>query len=238
MTTVIEPDPRSKHHRRTRPVTVDASGGTVIQRPVGYKRRVSDYASKVAIHERRARAYALRVGGFNQLQIGRYLHADPAVCTNKETPEGLPGGYGWKNYREGKPPLDGENLRIQVSKDLTNGLVAAAKWEALNREEYVQIEVASLNAAQAAIWPKVLRGDSLAVERFVKLSERRSKLLGLDAPTQTEVRGEVAVSVEGIQPAYNPEFAAQMFGALMEVGAVSEMPSLPVLDAVVVADGG
>lgn len=245
---VIEPDSRTKKPRpgRSRPVTVDASGTTAIRRPVGYKRRVNEVADRVTIRERRARAYTLRVGGFSNLDIGRYLHADPARCTNPDTPDGLPGGYGWQNYRDGKAPLDGEPLRISVSRDLTRGLESAAKWEALNREEYVQIEVASLNAAQAAIWPKVLRGDSVAVERYVKLSERRAKMLGLDAPTQTEVSGTVQVQVEGVQPNYNPEYAAAMFAALAEVGALDEVPPVPalpggtdVVDAEVVpADGG
>lgn len=245
-TVVVEPDSRSKGQRgRRRPVTVDASGRSVIRRPVGYKRRVAEVADKVTIRERRARAYQLRVGGFSNLDIGRYLHADPEVCTNKDTPDGLAGGYGWQNYRDGKPPLDGEALRISVSRDLTRGLESAAKWEALNREEYVQLEVASLNAAQAAIWPKVLRGDTIAVERYVKLSERRAKLLGLDAPTQTEVSGSVQVHVEGVQPNYNPEYATAMFAALAEVGALDEVPPVPqlpsgdIVDAEVVpADGG
>jgi hypothetical protein len=128
-----------------------------------------------------------------------------------------------------------------VSRDLTRGLEQSAKYEALNREEYVQLEVASLNAAQAAMWPKVLRGDTVAVERFVKLSERRAKLLGLDAPVQAEVAHEVNVHVEGVQPDYNPEYASQMFAALREVGAIKEMPALPslddVVDAEVVSDG-
>lgn len=240
---VIEPDVRSKGQRgRRRPVTVDASGHSVIRRPVGYKRRVAEVADKVTIRERRARAYQLRVGGFCNLDIGRYLHADPAINTNKDTPDGLPGGYGWQNYRDSKDPLDGEALRVAVSRDLTRGIESAAKWEALNREEYVQIEVASLNAAQAAMWPKVLRGDSIAVERFVKLSERRSKLLGLDAPTQTEVTGTVNLQVEGVQPNYNPEYAAAMFAALDEVGALPAMPTLPpgdIIDAeVVTVDDG
>jgi hypothetical protein len=241
---VVEPDVRNKGPRpgRMRPVTVDASGHTSIRRPVGYKRRVKEVADQVTIRERRARAYTLRVGGFSNLDIGLYLHADPALNTNKDTPDGLPGGYGWQNYRDGKPPLQGEALRISVSRDLTRGLESAAKYEALNREEYVQLEVAGLNAAQAAMWPKVLRGDTVAAERFVKLSERRAKLLGLDAPVQAEIAHEVNVHVEGVQPNYNPEYAAQMFAALQEVGAIAEPPALPVLDVVdaevVPADGG
>lgn len=241
---VIERDPRSNRVRdgRRRPVTVQASGDTVIRRPVGYRRRFGEVADAVLIHERRAKAYQLRTGGFTNLDIGKYLHADPEMCTSKEHPDGFPCGYGWQNYAQGRKPLDGDALRVAVSRDLTRGLEVSAKYEALNREEYVQLEVASLNAAQAAMWPKVLRGDTIAVERFVKLSERRCKLLGLDAPVQAEVSHDVHVQVEGVQPDYNPEYAAQMFAALREVGAIDEVPALPAMDVVdaelVEVDGG
>jgi hypothetical protein len=241
---VEEPDVRSKGGKgRRKHVTVDAQGGTVIRRPVGYTRRSAELASRVGQHERRARAYTLRVGGFSCLDIGYFLHADPALNTDPKSidPEtgekvGLHGGYGWQNYRDGKPALRDDALRVSVSRDLTKGIEAAAKYEALNREEYVQVEVASLNAAQAAMWPKVLRGDTVAVERFVKLSERRSKLLGLDAPVQVESKAEVSITVEGRQPDYNPQFAGVMFGALVELGALDAMPvidttAVPALEA-------
>ena len=244
---VVEPDsrnPNGPRKGRSKPVTVDAQGDVSIRRPVGYTRRSAELASRVGVHERRARAYQLRTGGFSCLSIGYHLHADPELntdpkCVDPETGEkiGLKGGYGWVNYRDGKPPLRDDALRVSVSRDLTCGVESAAKYEALNREGWVQFEVAGLNAAQAAMWPKVLRGDTIAIERYVRLSERRCKLLGLDAPVQSEIKAEVAVTVEGRQPDYNPEFAGVMFGALKELGAIDQLPvidttAVPALEAV------
>lgn len=56
------------------------------------------------------------------------------------------------------------------------------------------LESERLDAAQAAIWHKVMNGNLEAVRVFVRVSERRSKLWGLDAPTKTELSG----SVEGL----------------------------------------
>jgi len=57
-------------------------------------------------------------------------------------------------------------------------------------DELRQIEGARLDTAQSAIWDKVKGGDVLAIDRFVRISERRSKLFGLDAPTRTNIRLE------------------------------------------------
>jgi predicted DNA-binding protein (UPF0251 family) len=54
-----------------------------------------------------------------------------------------------------------------------------------------ELDLQRLDAALAAIWPKVRQGNTAAVDRLVRLLERRSRLLGLDAPT--EVRNEMIV---------------------------------------------
>jgi hypothetical protein len=54
-------------------------------------------------------------------------------------------------------------------------------------EELRRVECERLDAAQAAIWDKVVGGDLKAVETFLKLATRRARLLGLDAPTRTQV---------------------------------------------------
>lgn len=48
--------------------------------------------------------------------------------------------------------------------------------------EYRDRQNARLERSMLAIWPKVLKGDLQAVDRVIRLSERQSKLLGLDAP--------------------------------------------------------
>ncbi|PZT71527.1 hypothetical protein [Streptomyces sp. AC1-42T] len=50
-----------------------------------------------------------------------------------------------------------------------------------------QAESHSLDALQDAIWQTALGGDLDAIEAVLRLSERRSRLHGLDAPTRLEV---------------------------------------------------
>lgn len=49
-------------------------------------------------------------------------------------------------------------------------------------EELRALESSRLDAAQEAIWPKVLKGNINAIDSFLRLSARRARLLGLDAP--------------------------------------------------------
>ena len=50
-----------------------------------------------------------------------------------------------------------------------------------------QVESDGLGLAQAAIWRKVLTGDVPAINTFLKIQERRAKLLGLDQPIRQQV---------------------------------------------------
>ncbi|MDJ0465009.1 hypothetical protein [Streptomyces sp. H27-C3] len=50
-----------------------------------------------------------------------------------------------------------------------------------------QAEAHTLDELQDAIWPTALDGDLDAIETVLRLSERRSRLLGLDAPLRLEV---------------------------------------------------
>ncbi|MEU3704723.1 hypothetical protein AB0E82_20840 [Streptomyces anulatus] len=50
-----------------------------------------------------------------------------------------------------------------------------------------QAESHSLDELQVAIWQTALDGDLAAIETVLRLSERRSRLHGLDAPARLEV---------------------------------------------------
>ncbi len=54
-------------------------------------------------------------------------------------------------------------------------------------EELRRLEVERLDRMLVAIWPQVLNGNQGAVDRAIKISERRAKLLGLDAPTRADI---------------------------------------------------
>lgn len=60
-------------------------------------------------------------------------------------------------------------------------------------EQYRWMQVIRLDKMLAAIWSSVLNGNLQAIDRALKLEERRSQLLGLDAPVKiapTEPDGE------------------------------------------------
>jgi hypothetical protein len=53
------------------------------------------------------------------------------------------------------------------------------------------LELNRLDEALKAIWPDVKKGSLFAIDRFLKISERRSRLLGLDAKTEISLQGEI-----------------------------------------------
>ena len=56
-----------------------------------------------------------------------------------------------------------------------------------------ELEVQRLDAMLYAVWNDVLQGDAGAVSTALKISERRSRLLGLDAPHTVEARARIDV---------------------------------------------
>ena len=86
-----------------------------------------------------------------------------------------------------------------------------AAWKAVNcalkktvqepADELRTLEVERLDAAAAAIYPSVKQGQYGAIDRWIKIMERRAKLLGLDAPTKTDVTSggdKITVTIKGI----------------------------------------
>src|SRR3990170_1545453 len=68
--------------------------------------------------------------------------------------------------------------------------------------EYRQVHLERIQAAIGAIWPKVLRGQIDAINTLIRLLERESKLLGLDAPQKVDLTGRIMAfaRLEGITP--------------------------------------
>lgn len=68
--------------------------------------------------------------------------------------------------------------------------------ENLAVSQYREIENARLDVAQAAIWPKVKKGNLGAVDSFIRLSARRARMNGLDAPQRVDISGNVRLEME------------------------------------------
>jgi len=63
-------------------------------------------------------------------------------------------------------------------------------------EMILQLELQRLDEAQASIWPQVKQGHLGAIDRLLRIMERRAKLLGLDQvqqPAQPEPRIEIVM---------------------------------------------
>ena len=72
-----------------------------------------------------------------------------------------------------------------------NRALAELAAETLERtEELRALELERLDAATAAIWDSVLDGDHGAIQTFLRLSERRARLFGLDVQRPGAAEGD------------------------------------------------
>lgn len=56
-------------------------------------------------------------------------------------------------------------------------------------ERHRELELARLERAVLALWQKVQAGDERAILAYVRLADRKAKLLGLDAPSESTISG-------------------------------------------------
>ena len=84
-----------------------------------------------------------------------------------------------------------------------NKLMQTTKREA--SKEAFEMELRRLDDLLMALWPMARQGELPAIDRTLKIMESRRKLLGLDAPvqTQTQIQQVIRVSYEDVvyQPA-------------------------------------
>jgi hypothetical protein len=68
---------------------------------------------------------------------------------------------------------------------------AAERMVRPNLEEHRDIELERLDRIQAGLWDKAITGDTRAVDSLLRVFDRRARLLGLDAPTNLNVKAQV-----------------------------------------------
>ena len=194
--------------KRRKPRELETHG-----RPPPAYTREGNLPSAAATQQRRVHAYNLKFQGITLREIGRRLHADPAINSEGQH---FPGGYGWKNYRYGKPPVDGDDLINAVSKDLGPGLRRARIAHETIRAEGVAFYLERLERAAAALWPQVMEGHPRSHEMWLSNINTQLDLLGLKQGDTLDVN----VTVEGPQPKIDLGYMEKYMGALAEVGAV------------------
>jgi len=80
-------------------------------------------------------------------------------------------------------------------------------------EDLRQLELERLDTMLMGLWTPAARGDHAAIDRVLKIMERRARLLGLDAPAKI-----APTSPDGEAP-YDPMQAVQELDALLAVMA-------------------
>lgn len=80
----------------------------------------------------------------------------------------------------------GYSDRSNARKDFINALEAIIEEPA---KEVLAIEIARLDAMILGIWAKAKTGDTQAIDRVLRIMERRSAYLGLDSPKRQEHTG-------------------------------------------------
>ena len=83
-------------------------------------------------------------------------------------------------------------------------------------------ELARLDAAMVAIWPKVIAGDTWSIDRMIALMERRAKYLGLDAKVDSLPAAQMQVVVlnGGPDQIPDPDSLAAIWGSARTVPAL------------------
>ena len=123
-------------------------------------------AQKIALAERQQTALSLRKSGASYRAIAAHIAAQTDAT----------GALLHSKYSEGL-----------AYRDIATCLKALVSQTSLDTEEYRSLELERLDTAQLAIASKVQSGDLGSIDRWLRISERRSALLGLNEPVRLKI---------------------------------------------------
>lgn len=88
--------------------------------------------------------------------------------------------------------------RMDISTNSAHRMVTRTLQETqdVSVDNLRSVENARLDRAQAAIWKDVLEGDIQAIQAFLKISDRRAKMNGLDAPQKVDMNLNIKQEME------------------------------------------
>jgi hypothetical protein len=98
----------------------------------------------------------------------------------------------------------GYDSRSGAHKAVMTGLKATLREPA---EELRTLELERLDALLSALWPVALQGDQGAVDRVLRVMERRSKYLGLDTTERTDL--ETLARLLALERGLDPDAAVE-----------------------------
>lgn len=76
------------------------------------------------------------------------------------------------------------------------GLESARAQISASADDLRSEEIARLDGMLKTLYPKAAKGDVAAIDRVLKIGERRAKLLGLEAPVRIETTGRDGNPIE------------------------------------------
>lgn len=79
--------------------------------------------------------------------------------------------------------------KSQAHRFVVAGLATARAHITAHADELKTEQLSRLDALLEAVWFKARKGDVAAIDRALKVMERRDKLLGLEAPTRHALQG-------------------------------------------------
>lgn len=108
---------------------------------------------------------------------------------------------------------------VTVSRYLSAILDEIHQETVATAREARRVELARLDAQLRNLWPQALRGNLKAHELVLKIGERRSRLLGLEAPEKREHSGPEGgpVQVQPVPALLAPEQQAALGRALISL---------------------
>lgn len=146
-----------------------------------------DKAKRAAIARRRSDAIDLRLAGVDWLTIARKLAADPTINSDGVA---YPQGYGIERYQKGLEPPADDALIHAACRDVRKALDERRTELNTDVDELRQLEADRLDRLFFVAYKKAVRDQDLqAIDRTLRIMERRARLLGLDMPARTELSG-------------------------------------------------
>lgn len=127
-----------------------------------------------------------------------------AIATAEKQAEALEYRKRGYSYSQIGAALD-PPLTAQRAHQLVDGALKAIIAEP--GESVVALELARLDDLLTAVMEAAIKGDLFAIDRVLKIGERRARMLGSDAPDKTELTGKdgaplpsVGITFVGIEP--------------------------------------
>jgi hypothetical protein len=153
-----------------------------------------DKAARAAIAQRRADAIELRLAGVDWLTVARKLAADPAINSDRIA---YPQGYGIERYWKGQEPPSDEQLINAACKDVRLALKERSADQEEKADELRALENQRLDKLFFVAYRQAVKDGHLpAIDRALRIMERRARLLGLDRPVRAEVTGADGTAIE------------------------------------------